>query len=113
LGLGFEVGLGDACVEGLFECAPGAGEGCAVGDFVGEHGVEFGGGGGEDAGVGLREEDGDPSAVVGQFVALVTHRGSYAHRISPPTGTPPRSSLKYSKLTAFPSAARLRPESTN
>jgi hypothetical protein len=51
----------------LFVCAPGAREG---GDVGREAGVEFGEAGAEDAGVGLREEDGDPAALLGQLVAV-------------------------------------------
>ena len=42
----------------------------AGGDVVWEAGVEFGEAGVEDAGVGLRDEDGDPAALFGQFVAV-------------------------------------------
>ena len=55
--------------------ASGARERVVVGDLVGEVGVEFGEGGVEDPDVGLGEEDGDPSAEVGQLVALAV-RGS-------------------------------------
>ena len=41
-----------------------------MGDVVGKGGVEFGEGRVDDPGVGLREEDGDPSAVVGELVVL-------------------------------------------
>jgi hypothetical protein len=56
--------------ESCLERFPAAGEWCPGGDLVGQLGVESGEGGVEDAGVGLREEDGDPSALVGQLVAL-------------------------------------------
>lgn len=55
-------------VEGVFGGSAGAGDRRALGDIVGEGGRERRGQIG-DAGVGLREEDGNPSAVVGQFVA--------------------------------------------
>src|SRR6185437_6929842 len=67
---GRDSGLLDFLVEGLFEVAPGAGEWRAGGDLVGEVGVQFGEGGVDDPGVGLGEEEGDPSALVGQLVAL-------------------------------------------
>jgi hypothetical protein len=61
---GRDSGLFDLVVQRVFVGAPGAREVWAGGDVVGESGVEFGERGVEDAGVGLREEDGGPAALL-------------------------------------------------
>lgn len=63
---GRDGSVGDAVVEGLFECPPGAGERRALGDLRRQGRVELCERGADDPRVGLREEDGEPPSVRGR-----------------------------------------------
>jgi hypothetical protein len=75
---GGDSGLFDSIVERVFELAPGFAEGFRLGDGVGKARVELSERWVDDSCVGLRKEDGDPAAVVGQLVALTC--GDAAHQ---------------------------------
>jgi hypothetical protein len=59
---GRDSGPVDLGVERAFEGSPCSGQFRAGGDVVRQSRVEFGDAGDENAGVGLRKEDGDPAA---------------------------------------------------